>query len=247
MPRPFSYFTRLNAYDAQFMIIAIDGPAGSGKSTTAKKVADALGWLYLDTGAMYRAVGYGLNALNDVSEVRANQEVPLWKIEMQIGENGLTVLLNQDDISQGIRTPEAGKNASKVAQWAIVRDFLTAQQRSIAEQQVAQGKGVVLDGRDIGTVVFPNADLKIFLVADVTERAKRRYAELQEKGIAVDFDALLQEIKQRDLQDQNRSIAPLKKADDAIELDSTRLSIEQQVETVLRLIAEAQSLPKTRN
>jgi CMP/dCMP kinase len=215
------------------MIIAIDGPAGSGKSTTAKKVAAAKNWLYIDTGAMYRAIGYGLQQLNDLTEERAIQEVPNWQVDLQVNDGILSVFLNQEDISQAIRTPEAGQNASKVARWAVVRNFLTAQQRNIAQKEIDKGKGVVLDGRDIGTVVFPQADLKIFLVADVAERAKRRHAELQAKGIVVDFEVLLQEIAHRDFQDQNREIAPLKKAADAIELDSTKLSITEQVAKVL--------------
>lgn len=218
------------------MIVAIDGPAGSGKSTTAKKVAKALNWLYLDTGAMYRAIGWGLRQNEALSENGAQSLIPTWALDLNITEAGLQVFLNQEDITNLIRTPQAGKDASQVAQWAVVRDFLTAQQRNIAKKEVANGKGVILDGRDIGTVVFPNANLKIFLIADVKERAKRRFEELQKKDIQVDFDALLSEIEKRDHQDENRAIAPLKKAEDAIELDSTQLSIEEQVEKVLSLI-----------
>lgn len=213
------------------IIIAIDGPAGSGKSTTARLVAQKLGYTYIDTGAMYRALT--LKVIE--SNVDPNDEDSIvklaenTKIEL-IYENGnLKVILDERDVSDKIRTPEVTSLVSIVSAHPKVRDIMVKKQRELGKDG-----GVVIDGRDIGTVVFPNADLKIFMTADVKERAKRRQKELRSQGFKIEIEKLIKEIEERDELDSNREIAPLKKADDAIEIDTTNLTIEEQVELVLK-------------
>ncbi|MCL2677949.1 MAG: (d)CMP kinase [Clostridiales bacterium] len=213
-------------------IIAIDGPAGAGKSTIAKLAAKRLGYLYIDTGAMYRVV-----ALCAIREgVAFGDEAALGKIaarvKIELRHEGdlCRVFCDGEDVSAAIRTPEVSAAASPVSAVRPVREALVAQQRALA----ATG-GVVMDGRDIGTYVFPGADCKIFLTAGLTERAARRAKELEEKGYPAEAGAVALELLQRDARDSGRALAPLCKAEDAFELDSTELSIGQVVEKVLAL------------
>ncbi len=215
------------------IIIAIDGPAASGKSTTARLVAEQLGFLYVDTGAMYRAValkvlerGYDLDAAESISQLVETTEVRLVR-----SKEGLRVFLDGRDVTEKIRKPEVSDAASAVSAIPKVREVLVREQRKMGESG-----GIVVDGRDIGTVVFPDADLKIYMVADVEERAKRRQRELLQKGggRAPDLNVLMQDIQERDKRDSSRALSPMKKAVNAIELDTTNLTIEGQVEFVLR-------------
>ena len=213
-------------------IIAVDGPAGAGKSTVSKICAARLNYTYIDTGAMYRAVALKCNAQCVIRNSQLNEEliVEVAKdIDIKLDETG-KVFLDGVDVTKEIRTPEVSRGASDVAKFGFVRKKLTELQRDMAKR----GK-VIMDGRDIGTQVLPNADLKIFLTASVEERARRRFEELKAKGVATDFDKIKKEISLRDKQDSEREIAPLAKADDAILLDSTNLTIEQVVAEILRL------------
>lgn len=214
------------------LIIAIDGPAASGKSTTARKVAEALGYTYIDSGAMYRAVT--LKALREGIPVQDVERVAdlARKMKIEFGDNPRKTVLYMDgeDVSDALRTPEIDKNISPVAANPLVREILVQKQ-----QELGRKGGVVMDGRDIGTVVFPDADLKIFLVASVEERARRRRKELEAKGIRVPYREVVADIRHRDRQDTGRSHGPLKKAPDAVEIDTTRLSIDQQVAQILKL------------
>ncbi len=204
-------------------IIAVDGPAGAGKSTVSKIVAARLGYTYIDTGAMYRAVALKvLESGKPVEEVTGD-------IEIKLDEAG-KVFLDGREVTKEIRTPEVSRGASDVAKFGFVRKKLTELQREMATQG-----SVIMDGRDIGTQVLPNADLKIFLTATVEERARRRFEELKAKNFAADFEQIKKEISLRDKQDSEREIAPLKMAEDAVLLDTTNLTIEQVVAEILRL------------
>jgi cytidylate kinase len=208
-------------------VIAIDGPGASGKSSTAKRLAEKLEYIYIDTGAMYRACG--LAALENKIELSdlAALESMLEKIEIKIiySNSGNKILLNSEDVSEKIREAEISKISSEIAVIGIVRDKMVELQR-----QMGAAGGVIMDGRDIGTVVFPQADFKFFMVADVCERAHRRWQELVERGRDVTFQAVKEELIWRDNNDSSRLISPLKKAEDAIEIDTTKMSIEQQVD-----------------
>jgi len=205
-------------------IIAVDGPAGAGKSTVSKIAAARLGYTYIDTGAMYRAV-----ALKVLQSGEPLSESLVGNVDIRLDE-AARVFLDGREVTKEIRTPEIGLGASDVAKVAYVRKKLTQLQRDMA----AHGK-VIMDGRDIGTQVLPNADLKIFLTASVEERARRRLDELTAKGLQADFANVVKEISLRDKQDTEREIAPLAQADDAVLLDSTSLTIEQVVAEILRL------------
>lgn len=213
--------------------IAIDGPAGAGKSTIAKRVSAKLGYIYVDTGALYRAVGYtamtkgvSLEEIEAVLPYLADLAVTIRYVD------GVQhVFVNGEDVSSQIRTQEVAAYASKVSALPEVRQFLFDLQ-----QQLARENNVVMDGRDIGTVVLPEADVKIYLTASVEERARRRCKELQEKGAAADLAVIAQEIAQRDYADMNRAIAPLKRAADAVFVDSSDLNLEQAVEAVEAVI-----------
>ncbi|MEM6785022.1 MAG: (d)CMP kinase [Bacteroidota bacterium] len=226
------------------MIVAIDGPAGSGKSTTARLVARRLGWLYLDTGAMYRAVGLAfLRAKASYNEEGTAEVLPGLDLRVNPDDDRMRVHLRQEDVTGAIRTPEVGEAASRVSSLPQVRAALLDVQRETARRLVAEGGGVVLDGRDIGTVVFPDADLKVFMEADLDARAGRRHSELVAKCDAhgrtpPTFAVVRAEIAERDARDRRRTHAPLRRADDAVALDTTTQSIDQQVEHVLHLIAE---------
>lgn len=214
------------------IIIAIDGFAGSGKSTTARLVAKELGYLYIDTGAMYRAVT--LLWLRSGCELSERIICPLMediKLELLQGTEHQIVLLNGEDVSLQIRTPEVSSYVSPVSALGCVRHKMVEQQR-----EMGRNGGVVMDGRDIGTHVFPNAELKIFLNASVEERAKRRQKELLEKNIIESFDNLVKNIQDRDYYDSNRDINPLRKAEDAIEIDTTNITIEQQCNLILGFV-----------
>ncbi len=211
------------------MIITIDGPAGAGKSTVAKELANRLGFTYLDTGAMYRACG--LFMLEHGVRLDDEKGVSALLDQIDIGiENG-RVLLNGQDVSEKIRSPQIDQAASQISRIPSVRQKLTALQRKIA-----QGKDLVAEGRDMGTVVFPKADLKIFLTATPEERAERRKKQLDKEGNIISFDIILQQIKKRDKADSEREIAPLKPADDAVMIDSTRLSAERVVQEIVKLV-----------
>ncbi|MGL4803453.1 MAG: (d)CMP kinase [Cetobacterium sp.] len=212
-------------------IIALDGPAGSGKSTIAKIIAKNFGLTYLDTGAMYRMVAlYILENNIDFNNV-ADVENILNNIKVDIIDDKF--ILNGKDVSLEIRTPEVTKIVSPVSAIKAVRVKLVDLQR-----EISKGKKVILDGRDIGTVVFPNADLKVFLVASPEERAKRRVKDYASKGITEDFETVLKDILERDHTDSTRKESPLKKAEDAIEVDTSFLNIEESVQAISNLIKE---------
>lgn len=215
--------------------IAIDGPAGAGKSTMAKAVAKELGYIYVDTGALYRAVGLSaLRAGIDPSDSDAvTAALGLMRVELKFKDGEQRVFLNREDVSESIRTPEASMAASAVSAIPSVRKFLFQLQKDIAAAH-----DCVMDGRDIGTVVLPDAQVKIFLTASPEERAHRRFNELKAKGIAADYESVLAEMKQRDYNDANRDIAPLKPAEDAVFIDSTGLNIEQSVEKIISVVKE---------
>lgn len=206
--------------------IAIDGPAGAGKSTIAKALAKTLGYIYVDTGALYRAVGYyALQKGVDTTSVQQIEKIlPEINVELEYVNQMQRVLLNNEDISDRIRTQEISMAASNVSALKPVRDFLFDLQQNMAKQH-----NVVMDGRDIGTVVLPHAQIKIFLTATPEERAKRRQEELCLRGIDTDYNTILEEVKQRDYNDSHRAVAPLKKATDAVEFNTTGNSLEKSI------------------
>ncbi|MAQ43882.1 MAG: cytidylate kinase [Candidatus Marinimicrobia bacterium] len=210
------------------MIIAIDGPAGSGKSTTAKIIADKLKISYLDTGAMYRAVtAYFID--NNYSVDSDNMYSIMDSIIIEFHES--SVLLNNQDFTYRLRDNDVSSLVSKISSNKIVRDRMVLIQRNISEN-----KSIVVDGRDIGTVVFPNADYKFFITAGIKERASRRYRELKLQDREVELINIEQQIEERDYLDSTRKNSPLKKADGAIVIDTTHLHIEEQVNTILKII-----------
>jgi cytidylate kinase len=211
------------------LIIAIDGPAGSGKSTTAKLVASRLGYLYIDTGAMYRAVtllAIRKNILNDIEAIIS--ELNKTTITLVPSDGTTKILLNEEDISIDIRSPEINEQVSFISSIAEVRRALVNHQRKLGE-----GNSVVMEGRDIGTIVFPGAELKIFLVASLDVRAERRLLEYRTLGREVTFEEVRANLEKRDYLDSHRDCDPLAKALDAIELDTTNLTIEQQVGMII--------------
>ncbi|WP_432642669.1 (d)CMP kinase [Acidaminococcus sp.] len=213
------------------IIIAIDGPAGAGKSTIAKKVAARLGYAYIDTGAMYRTVTLCfLESSQPFSEEAVTRIANRIDIAFQYRDGVNRVFVDGREVTDEIRSLEVSQNVSKVAAVGGVRTAMVAAQRKIGERG-----GVVMDGRDIGTVVFPRAQLKVFLTASVEERARRRYLELKEKGVPVDLADLEKRIAQRDALDENREISPLRCAEDAHYLDSTALSIDEVTEQIARM------------
>ena len=218
----------------KFISVAIDGPAGAGKSTMAKRVAKELGFLYVDTGAIYQTVGYhmwlmGIGPKDADGIRRCLDDV---NIEIRHEDDGVQhMILNGKDVTGEIRTPEMSKYASGVSAQKCVRDFLLEMQRKFARRH-----NVVMDGRDIGTVVLPNAQVKIFLTASAEERARRRFEELSQKGEKVSFEKVLQDMKQRDKQDTERAIAPLKAAPDAVKLDTSGNTIEQSIDEILAIV-----------
>lgn len=216
--------------------IAIDGPAGAGKSTLARRLARTLGFLYVDTGAIYRTVA--LKILREKADpADSGQVIPLLEgleIRMDYDSDGeQRMYLAGEDVSGAIRRHEISGAASKVSAIPEVRAFLLDYQRKLARE-----KDIVMDGRDIGTVVLPGADVKIFLTAAPEARARRRLLELEQRGEAADFDAILHDIKERDYQDEHRPIAPLRQAADAVLLDTTHLDLEQSMSRLLDLVKE---------
>ena len=209
--------------------IAIDGPAGAGKSTVAKRVAAELGFIYVDTGAMYRAMGlYFLdNGVDTDDEAAVNASLDGAEVTLEIVDGNQVVFLNGKDVNGRIRTEEAGMMASKTSAYAENRKKLVAMQQKIAASQ-----NVVMDGRDIGTVVLPDAPLKIYLTASTRTRAERRYKELLEKGQEADLAAIEKDIEQRDYQDMHREHSPLRRADDAVLVDSSDLNIDEVVQKI---------------
>ena len=216
--------------------IAIDGPSGAGKSTISRKAAEKFGFIYVDTGAIYRTIGLATKirgvSLDDTAAVVAL--LPTLEIELKYNDAGEQhMYLDGNDVSRDIRLPEVSMLASKVSAIPAVRAFLIDMQRGMAEKY-----DVIMDGRDIGTVILPNADLKIFLTADVRDRARRRYEELRAKGMEKPFDEVLAEMEKRDEQDTQRAAAPLKAADDAVLLDTSGNTLEESIDEVCRLISE---------
>lgn len=216
--------------------IAIDGPSGAGKSTISRKAAEKFGFIYVDTGAIYRTIGLATKirgvSLDDTAAVI--ELLPTLEIELKYNDAGEQhMYLDGNDVSRDIRLPEVSMLASKVSAIPAVREFLIDMQRGMAEKY-----DVIMDGRDIGTVILPNADLKIFLTADVRDRARRRYEELRAKGMEKPFDEVLAEMEKRDEQDTQRAAAPLKAADDAVLLDTSGNTLEDSIDEVCRLISE---------
>jgi len=215
--------------------IAIDGPAAAGKSTVAKVLAKKLSYLYIDTGAMYRALTYrALQAGVDVNdEKKLMNLLEDTYIELKPSEDGQLVFLNGDDVTNVIRQAEVTNNVSVVAKHRLVREEMVRRQRLFA-----QNGGVVMDGRDIGTHVLPAAEVKIFLKASVEERAKRRHEENLLRGFESDLEKLKEEIARRDKLDSEREVSPLKKAEDAVEIDTTSLSIDEVVNRIMEIVNE---------
>ncbi|WP_457644452.1 (d)CMP kinase [Persephonella sp.] len=216
------------------MIIAIDGPAGSGKSTVAKRLSNILGYTYIDTGAMYRAVAYKVKQ-EGINPDDADAVVSIMKkinIKLEPSDNGVKVFLDGEDVSSKIRTEEIGKIASKIAKHSEVRKILVQKQREMGKK----AKNAVIEGRDTGTVIFPDADLKIFMTASPEIRARRRWEELKNKGLDIDYNQILKEVKERDHLDQTRKDSPLRPAKDAIIIDTTNKSIDEVINQILELI-----------
>lgn len=213
--------------------VAIDGPSAAGKSTIAKMVAKKENFIYIDTGAMYRCVAYYcLTQKIDLNDEKAVGQA-IEHIQIRLTPDN-KVYLNDEDVSNQIRQDQVSLRASCVSKYQAVRSFLVDEQR-----KMAKAGNVILDGRDIGTVVLPNADLKIYQIASVETRAKRRYLENLERDLDADLETIKKEIEERDYQDTHREISPLKKAEDAIELDTSSLTLEEVVEQVLTLIQKA--------
>ena len=215
--------------------VAIDGPAGAGKSSVSRMAALKLGYIYVDTGALYRAIGLKfLNSGYDESlECDVNSVLKNTCIDIKFTDGVQRVILDGEDVSDKIRTPKASMMASAVSAKPTVRDFLLEMQRKLAREN-----NVLMDGRDIGTVVLPNADVKIYLTASVEERAARRYRELKEKDPNITLEAVKSDIEQRDHNDMNRAVAPLKKADDAVLADTTGLDVEQSVDLIIKIVTQ---------
>lgn len=219
------------------LIVAIDGPAGSGKSTVARKLAQRLGYTHIDTGALYR--GVALLALRKKADLSDEAGVAgasaQARFEFRQLPEGNTLFIDGENVGKAIRTEEVSAAASKVSAFPAVRDSLLELQRSLGKHG-----GVVLEGRDIGTVVFPQAEVKVFLTASIEERARRRSAELQAKGEAVDLETVKREMAQRDKQDATRAVAPLKKAPDAIEVDTSTMAIESVLDRLESIVRNAE-------
>lgn len=215
--------------------VAIDGPAGAGKSTLARRLAAELGYIYVDTGAMYRAIGlYALRAGKDPKDNAAvDALLPDIRLRLASIEGEQHIYLNDEDVSGAIRTEQTGMAASAVGANPAVRAFLLELQRDMARTQ-----DVLMDGRDIGTVVLPDASVKIFLTASPEARAERRWKEYQAKGVDLSFEKVLSDVKQRDEQDMHRAAAPLRQAEDAVLLDTSALDFEQSLNAMKQIIAE---------
>lgn len=219
-----------------FKSIAVDGPSGAGKSTMAKRLAAKLGYLYVDTGAIYRTLGlFVLKRGVDPADAGGVEGLlPQVSIRMDYGADGLQhMYLGQEDVTEAIRTPAVSRAASQVSAHPAVRAYLLEMQRGMARNH-----NVIMDGRDIGTVVLPDADVKIFLTATAEDRARRRFEELQERGTDTDYDTVLREVIERDERDSGRAAAPLRRAEDALLVDTTGNSLEESFEALLQTIRE---------
>jgi cytidylate kinase len=215
--------------------ITIDGPAGAGKSTIAKMVSKKLNCIYVDTGAMYRAVAlfFIKNGIASDDEKRIAKEIENIQVDIQFEAGDQKVLLNGKDVTEEIRAERVGNWASEISKYTLVREYLVKMQREVATKQ-----DVVMDGRDIGTVVLPQANVKIYLTASSKVRAMRRYNELTQKGVFCDIHDIEQGIMERDAQDMNREISPLRQAKDAILIDSSNMTIDEVVEKIVSLARE---------
>ena len=217
------------------LTIAIDGPSGAGKSTVGKSLAKRLGYLYIDTGAMYRTVALRVRE----KSVEAADEAVLYRLASSLHIAFVTegeetrVLCDGEDVTEAIRSPEISRLASDISRRKGVREALVQKQR-----EMGRGGGVILEGRDIGTVVFPDADVKFYLDAVAEERGRRRFKELAEKGIKVDFNETLEEVIKRDQNDMKRTLSPLRRAEDALVIDSTHRSVEEVVAEMVRIVME---------
>lgn len=220
--------------------VAIDGPSGAGKSTLARGAAALLGFLYVDTGAIYRTIGYYAytHRIDPKDEGAVEAALPDIKVELSYGGDGLQhMCLNGEDVTAQIRLPQISMYASAVSAHPPVRAFLLEMQRSLGRTN-----NVIMDGRDIGTVVLPDAEVKIFLTADAEERARRRARELEQRGTPQSLETILADIRQRDYDDTHRAIAPLRQAEDAVVLDTTCLDFEQSQDALLKIIREKAAL-----
>lgn len=223
----------------KYVSVAVDGPAGSGKSTITKMVAKSLGFNYVDTGAMYRALTYNFlaNGLDELEEEKIKGLLSKTEFKVEYVDGVQYVYVNDEEVSDKIRTAEVSKFTSLFAKSPAVRDFLIDTQRNLANTN-----NIIMDGRDIASVVLPNADVKIFLTASVEERARRRMLDFERQGIAnVDFEKVKEDIKARDWQDENRDIAPLVKVDSAILLDTTSMTIDEVVVKMTELVKSVES------
>ena len=220
--------------------VALDGPAGSGKSTLARRAAKRFGLIYVDTGALYRSVGLFAvrNGVSPKDGPGVAKLLPELKLEMKYDDLGVQrMILNGEDVTEAIRLPEVSIYASNVSALPIVRDFLLSTQRGMAVKY-----DCIMDGRDIGTVVLPNAGLKVFLTAEPEARARRRYLELVEKGVQTTLEEVLRDMTMRDKNDSERETSPLKAAEDAVLLDTTHLDLEQSIDALCKLIADRYGL-----
>ena len=212
--------------------IAIDGPAGAGKSTIAKMVSKELGYIYVDTGALYRTIALYITE-NDIADEDIEASLEKADVSLKFIDGAQRVFLGDRDVSDLIRTPEISMAASRTSAIPVVRDYLFETQ-----QKIARENSVIMDGRDIGTVVLPNADVKIFLTASAEERANRRYKELSEKPDCPTYQEILDDIIKRDYQDMHRETAPLKQAEDAVLVDTTELNLEESAAAIVKIINE---------
>ena len=227
----------------KYYSIAVDGPSGAGKSTLSRRCAKAFGFIYVDTGAIYRTIGLAAyrRGLNKENEAELMEMLPQLDIKMAYEDKGeQKMYLDGEDVSAQIRLPEISTAASQVSAHAKVREYLLEMQRKMAREN-----NVIMDGRDIGTVVLPGAELKIFLTASSEARAKRRFLELQQKGIDTDFQQVLADIEKRDKNDSERAAAPLKAAEDSILVDTSQLDFEQSFNKLCEIISEKLNIKKT--
>ena len=225
-----------------FYAIAVDGPSGAGKSTLSRRCAAAFGFIYVDTGAIYRSIALAAyrKGINRENEAELMEMLPQTEVKMAYDEKGeQRMYLNGEDVSKEIRLPEISACASQVSAHAKVREYLLEMQRKMAREN-----NVIMDGRDIGTVVLPDAQLKIFLTASSEARAKRRLLELQQKGIDTDFNQVLHDIEKRDKNDSERAAAPLKAAEDSILVDTSELDFEQSFKRLCEIISEKLNIKK---